>query len=86
LSIFNTEGGSFKLLTMEEATELRRSRLAAENLEMYLKDTCSTSVRLLDTKEEVDIANSYFNSIIEDKCVCGYCERKGITLTGEQQS
>ena len=68
---------------MQEATELRRSRLAEENLEMYLKDNGDLSIRTLDTKEEVDIASSYFNSIVEDKCVCGYCERKGITLTGE---
>lgn len=84
MSIFNTEGSSVKLITVEEATELIRSLLAAENLEMYLKATGLMSVRTLDTKEEVDLASSYFTSIVEDKCVCGYCERKGIT--GDQQS
>ncbi len=68
----------FGTITLDESIDLQKQRLAEANLEYFTDAKGLICLRTLDTKDEVEVVNAYLQSILEDKCVCGYCARKGI--------
>ena len=66
-------------ITQEEAIAKRNQRFkAAANLEHFLKEDGLEALRDIDTKEEITVHPAVYASILEDRCICGYCERKGL--------